>query len=573
MRQRKHSILRLLIVTLLLASTSLPARTAPSANAPQQDSPSWTFKEPEGFVYYASNNEAVCRPATSDEAQIMNERDPEMPLHVINHNDLSAQVGDITITLRGTAQLDGFPAAKNAFVTAANRWISLLQTNNPITIIIDVDFGPTRFGTPYPQDVLGSTGTQALGNPAGYADVRSRLITGASAEEMSLYNALPVSPLPTDLGSAAGASVPSALLRALGSIPAVADPAGEQTAFGNPPSIGFNSNFSFDFDPSNGIDSDKIDFDAVAAHEIAHALGFASRVGTTAPLQVSVLDIFRFRPGTTLGTFPTASRILSPGGDHMFFVGGSDIPLSTSRNDGTGGDGFQASHWKNNTFVGFVIGLMDPAIAFGERQVIGENDLLAFDRFGYVRRGGMTGAPSINSLAGRLNLDTLTLTGSVSDTQGDITQAQTTMLDGSNNIVRQDAPFAVSAGGQTIFNFNFQVTGLSNLPTATRCSVVFIDGASNRSVAITADFSQADPGGPGLNKVTFSGSKMTLKGSGFSGQVQIEINGVIVATKDNTSNKKIKVNGNTTTLNIRPGANRVRVMKNSLWSDIEILTL
>ncbi|MFM8727296.1 MAG: NF038122 family metalloprotease [Planctomycetaceae bacterium] len=39
-------------------------------------------------------------------------------------------------------------------------------------------------------------------------------------------------------------------------------------------SIEFNSAFAWDFDPTDGIDSDKIDFTAVAAHEIGHALGF-----------------------------------------------------------------------------------------------------------------------------------------------------------------------------------------------------------------------------------------------------------------------------------------------------------
>ena len=43
-------------------------------------------------------------------------------------------------------------------------------------------------------------------------------------------------------------------------------------------SITFSSSFMFDFDPSNGIDSDKIDFIGVATHEIGHALGFTSGV-------------------------------------------------------------------------------------------------------------------------------------------------------------------------------------------------------------------------------------------------------------------------------------------------------
>ncbi len=579
MLKRSHSTLRLFIIFALAVATGLPAYNAPVlANAPQLDSSDWTIAEPEGFVYYANDGEVICRPATVEEARTMNERDPDAPLWVITRKGLSPEAGDITITLRGTAQLNTFPLARDGFLAAANRWISRLQSVVAITIVIDVDFGPTRFGTPFPANVLGSTGTQALFNPSGYADVRNRLITGASAQEAALYNSLPASPLPTDIGGVAGVTVPSALLRNLGSINPVADPAGEQAQFGPPPSIGFNSNFAFDFNPDDGINPNQIDFDGVAAHEIGHALGFSSRVGNrelnpSASLDVSVLDIFRFRPGTTAGTFPTAQRILSSGGDHMFFDGGAELALSTGRPNGTGGDGEQSSHWKDSRFLGMSIGLMDPAIAFGERSAITDADLRAFDRFGYTLREGGGAAPAISSLVGNLFGDVLTLTGTVTDVQGDITQAQTTLLDESGNILRQDAAFAVNPGGQTTFNFNLEVNGLANVPAAMRCRLVFIDGQGNNSNAVTADFSEADSGGPTIKSASFSGSSITVKGKSFNGLVQLEINGVIVGTKDNSSKKKLKINGDQTALNLRGGLNRVRVRKNNLWSNIEVLNL
>ena len=42
--------------------------------------------------------------------------------------------------------------------------------------------------------------------------------------------------------------------------------------------ITFSSNFAFDFDRTDGIDADKMDFVGVAIHEIGHALGFTSGV-------------------------------------------------------------------------------------------------------------------------------------------------------------------------------------------------------------------------------------------------------------------------------------------------------
>jgi len=74
--------------------------------------------------------------------------------------------------------------------------------------------------------------------------------------EGGIDNLLPGSPLLTDIGSVTAMSVPSAVLRCLRQIGQAANPTIE-TSFGSPPAIGFNSAFTFDFDPSNGIDSDK----------------------------------------------------------------------------------------------------------------------------------------------------------------------------------------------------------------------------------------------------------------------------------------------------------------------------
>ena len=39
------------------------------------------------------------------------------------------------------------PTAKAAFTAAAAKWEALIQ--NPITVVIDVDFGTTHFGEPF----------------------------------------------------------------------------------------------------------------------------------------------------------------------------------------------------------------------------------------------------------------------------------------------------------------------------------------------------------------------------------------------------------------------------------------
>src|SRR5205823_5442667 len=93
-----------------------------------------------------------------------------------------------------------------------------------------------------------------------YPTLRSRLIAQASSpKESALYNALPVGTVPTDLGTTAAVEAPSAIFRALGLISPVADPATETATLGPPPSIGFNSAFQFDFDPSDGITPGTVD--------------------------------------------------------------------------------------------------------------------------------------------------------------------------------------------------------------------------------------------------------------------------------------------------------------------------
>jgi hypothetical protein len=168
-----------------------------------------------GFVLVEGpEGEIVCREATPEEAAWMRRRDPTVPLHVISPLRTNQQQTGLRIILRATPQLKQFPQAEAAFLRAAQTWERLIR--NPITIVLDVDFGPTRFGQPYPPGVIGSTGPQLIGNQNGYPDVRTQLLRGASPQETAVYNALPQGQVPTDLGPTAAVVAPSAVLRALG---------------------------------------------------------------------------------------------------------------------------------------------------------------------------------------------------------------------------------------------------------------------------------------------------------------------------------------------------------------------
>lgn len=574
---KKRSSFAVLAVAFIFAL--LPFQGGGRSSA--KESPTYTpASETDGFIVYQTEQGAGCRHATPEEALDLLRAEGRKGMRVINPHQVNA-LGGLTVVLRGTPQLEAFPDARDGFIEAAALWGSFIQT--PITIVIDVDFGPTRFGTPFAQGVLGSTNTQLLLSSSGYPNVRAKLIAGASSPtETQLYNALPGAQVPTDIGTTVAIATPSATLRALGEINSDADVALEPN-FGLPPAVGFNSNFLFDFDPTDGIDPNRIDFEAVAVHEIGHALGFSSRIGvreidSSATLAVSVFDLFRFRPGVTLATFPTANRILSSGGEHVFFAGAPELRLSTGRSNGTGGDGFQGSHFKDDSF-GEYIGIMDPAIAFGERNEITDNDLKVFDSIGYTLRS--TPAPTIpliSVLSANLDGDILTLAGAALDAEMDVNHADVAIFDATGAQLGT-APLNLAPPPATAFGFEFDFSGLNEFPTAALVTMRFTDAAGNQGSPVLADFSLADPNGPELRKVNFFDVDvvMVIKGSGLSGNMELEVNGVTVAPparlKPKASAAKLKALGTMSELNLHTGANRIRLTANGLRSNIFVLNL
>jgi subtilase family serine protease len=184
---------------------------------------------------------------------------------------------------------------------------------------------------------------------------------------------------------------------------------------------------------------------------------------------------------------------------------------------------------------------------------------------------GGNNPPVILSLAGRLDGDVLTLTGTATDVDGDIVQAQSRSFDGFGALVSQTPIFNVAFGTTTTVNINIQVTNFNAFPTAMRGSLILTDSRGNHSAEIIADFSQPDPGGPTIANIPYNGAKMTIKGKGLVGNLSIEINGQVVAAGFNSNNKKAVVKGSPATLNVHVGPNRVRVRNGSLRSNLFIL--
>jgi CSLREA domain-containing protein len=375
-----------------LRLSTFHAPAAQTINPPTQTPDAPKSARRQFTVYRDESGQVVCREATADEIKQREGADlSKLGLRQINHPELDkssgVQVSEATglvIILRATTQLQANAAATAAFNRAAQNWENVIMS--PITIYIDVDFGSTNFGQPWGANVLGATHSPSSGYP--YQSVRANLNAEATGEgnatKQAIFGALPTTAVPTDLGNASAVDVSDSTARAIGLLPATAQSTDDAAR------IAFNSNNAFDFDPSDGITAGAIDFDAVATHEIGHALGFDSDAGENLP-KPSVWDLYRFRSGTTSATFPNAQRLLTIGGSpdpfqYDFIPGNVEIGLSTGGPTGSsanGADGWQSSHWKHVSTCDGYIGIMDPAIPNGCRRTITNTDTLALTSFGY----------------------------------------------------------------------------------------------------------------------------------------------------------------------------------------------
>ena len=188
--------------------------------------------------------------------------------------------------------------------------------------------------------------------------------------------------------------------------------------------ITFSTAFPFDYNNSDGVSPGTYDFESVALHEIGHALGFVSEVdyadflkatGQRDALYVAPFDLFRFQDGTandpsTLAEFTSKPRFLDTGGTAVFDLisppqGPAEYGLSTGSDTG---DGYQASHWKEENLYGSYIGVMDPALASGQIAKETYPDVAALDVMGwditYSHVPDSTGAGSLLMSLGMLGI-------------------------------------------------------------------------------------------------------------------------------------------------------------------------
>ncbi|RUT02871.1 hypothetical protein DSM106972_057910 [Dulcicalothrix desertica PCC 7102] len=164
--------------------------------------------------------------------------------------------------------------------------------------------------------------------------------------------------------------------------------------------------WNYDF-LNNTVPNNKLDFLSVGVHEVGHILGFVSGIDRPGWLSqktqynqnniddfyssltgtlnnVTPLDMFRYsQQSVAAGGVSENWLDLSIGGNPYFSVDGGQTSLAyfaTGENTSLGGDGEQASHWKQESNV---LGIMDPLLNVGQRRSITTIDRRAMDAIGW----------------------------------------------------------------------------------------------------------------------------------------------------------------------------------------------
>jgi len=289
----------------------------------------------------------------------------------------SAQAMTIVINPNGT--LSANAPALAAFQRAANAWANVFS--DPITVNINAGLSSLGAG------IIGSTNSLLLAG--GYTTVRNGMVADAVGEVGNgIVASLPTAAqvlfqVPGGFSLDGSVVLTQANAKALGLVNPVTGLSGAADG-----TITFSTNFTFDFDNSDGVGAGLVDFETVAAHEIGHALGFVSAVdffdgATPAAMPIMPLDLFRFSAANLPGNaaqFTTNARSLVPGANASFSDTVNVWRFSTGL---TQGDGNQASHWKDDALTGSLIGIMDPTLSSGFVSPITFADIRAFDLIGY----------------------------------------------------------------------------------------------------------------------------------------------------------------------------------------------
>lgn len=291
---------------------------------------------------------------------------------------ISVQVNALDIVLTDTGTTPMSAAQLAAFENAAKYWEAAFTDN--ITVNVSVAWeGPAGF-----DGALANAAIQRVTLELPYVKTALK-IDALNSIESQRHDSLIV-PLPIQdfagFRSVDMVTMTNANAKALGISPGAPSYDGW---------IAFNNDYisNYDLDRSDGIEFGKLDFVAIAAHELGHVLGFISNTdrsddkqNSTSTIYPTTLDLLRFHQ---TGGIHTAgdSRMMTAGPAEYYDGEVNNIPFSQGKEmpdplcDSPTGT-CNASHWRDDQG-----NLMDPTPAEGTILNPTGDDVRALDYVGY----------------------------------------------------------------------------------------------------------------------------------------------------------------------------------------------
>ncbi len=252
--------------------------------------------------------------------------------------------------------------------------------SDPTTVVVSLSFANLGSG------VLGATGSSYVLD--SWADSRAGLINGMDGDD-TIQNFLPTGTTIPVRYNASSSTVTNEnqIWWTRANYKSTVGSSG-----GTDAQMQYNSNFNWDWDPSNGISGTSFSFVDVVIHEVGHAMGFTSGVDFRTN-DIEALDIFRFQrtdgtgdynPDTTaeFQTTPRTADFNNPNDDANSDIISAEYRMSD-------GSPSQASHFREqgNCSPTTNIGIMDPSFnngcTFFGRGYYTDGDINMFDAIGY----------------------------------------------------------------------------------------------------------------------------------------------------------------------------------------------